>query len=45
MVGKPEGKSSLSRARLRWLGNIKMDLSELGWGGKYLIDLAEVMNQ
>jgi hypothetical protein len=27
LVGKPE------RRRLRWVGNIKMDLRDIGWGG------------
>jgi hypothetical protein len=26
LVGKPEGKRQLGRPRLRWEGNIKMDL-------------------
>jgi len=26
LVGKPEGKRSLGRARLKWEDNIKMDL-------------------
>jgi len=30
LVGKPEGKSSLGRPRLRWDDNIKMDLQEVG---------------
>jgi hypothetical protein len=32
LVGKPEGKSSLERPRLRWKDGIKMDLGEIGWG-------------
>jgi hypothetical protein len=32
-VGKPEGKRTLGRPRRRWVGNIKMDLSETGWDG------------
>jgi hypothetical protein len=32
-VGKPEGKRSLGRPRLRWEDNIKMDLQEMGCGG------------
>jgi hypothetical protein len=32
LVGKPEGKRPLGRHRLRWEGNIKMDLQEVGWG-------------
>jgi hypothetical protein len=31
LVGKPEGKRSLGRPRLRWQDNIEMDLQELGW--------------
>jgi curved DNA-binding protein CbpA len=31
LVGKPEGKRPLQRARLRWEDNIKMDLQEVGW--------------
>jgi hypothetical protein len=30
LVGKPEGKRPLGRPRLRWIGNIKMDLLEIG---------------
>jgi hypothetical protein len=29
LVGKLEGKRKLGRARSRWVGNIKMDLSEV----------------
>jgi hypothetical protein len=29
-VGKPEGKKSLGRPRLRWEGIMKMDLQEMG---------------
>jgi hypothetical protein len=29
LVGKPEGKSPLDRARRRWEDNIKMDLQEV----------------
>jgi hypothetical protein len=31
-VGTPDGKRPLGRRRLRWEGNIKMDLQEVGWG-------------
>jgi hypothetical protein len=44
IVGKPEGKRSLGRARRRWVNNIKMDLREIGLGGKYWINLAVVRN-
>jgi hypothetical protein len=33
LVGKPEGKRRLRRPRRRWVDNIKMDLSEMGWYG------------
>jgi len=32
LVGKSERKRPLGRPRLRWEGNIKMDLHEVGWG-------------
>ena len=32
LEGKPEGKRSLGRPRLRWDDNIKMDLEEVGRG-------------
>jgi hypothetical protein len=31
-VRKPEGKKPPVRPRLRWEGNIKMLLQEVGWG-------------
>jgi hypothetical protein len=40
-VGKPEGKSTLGRPRLRWEDNIKMDLQEVGYGGVEWIELAQ----
>jgi hypothetical protein len=33
LMGKPEGKRLLGRLRHRWVGNIKMDLREVRWGG------------
>jgi hypothetical protein len=33
LVGKPEGKRTLGRPRLRWEDNIRMDLGEIGWEG------------
>ena len=38
---KPEGMRPLGRPRLRWEDNIKMDLQEVGFGGKDLIELAQ----
>jgi hypothetical protein len=32
MVGKPKGKRSLGRRRLRWENGIRMDLRGIGWG-------------
>jgi hypothetical protein len=31
LVGKPEGRRPLGRPRHRCVGNIKMDLREIGW--------------
>jgi hypothetical protein len=39
-VGKEEGKRPLGRPRYTLIFNIKMDLREVGWGGKDWIDLA-----
>jgi hypothetical protein len=33
LVGKPEGKRPLGRARHRWVDNIKLGLREIGWTG------------
>jgi hypothetical protein len=41
LVGKPEGKRPLGRARRRLVDNIKMDLLEIGWGGVDWIGLAQ----
>jgi hypothetical protein len=43
-VGKPEGKIPL-RPRRRWVGNIKMDLREIGWDGVDWIDMAQDRDQ
>jgi hypothetical protein len=32
LAGKPEGKRPLGKPRRRWVGNIRMDLGEVGWG-------------
>jgi hypothetical protein len=45
LVGKPEGKRPLGRPRRRWVGNIKMDLREIGWDGVDWIDLAQDRDQ
>ena len=36
LVGKPEGKRPLGRHRRRWEENIKMDIQEVGCGGRGL---------
>jgi len=41
LVGKPEGKRPLRRLRCRREDNIKMDLQEVGCGGKEWIELAQ----
>jgi hypothetical protein len=45
LVGKPEGKRPLRRPRRRWEDNIKMDLTEIGWGCMELSDLAQDRDQ
>jgi len=40
LVGKPEGKRPLGRPKLRWEGNSKMDLQEVGCGGIDWIEVA-----
>jgi len=41
LVGKPERKRPLGRARCRWEDNIKMDLQEVGCEVMNWIELAE----
>jgi hypothetical protein len=45
MVGETEGKRTLGRPRRRCVDNIKMDLTEIGWGGMDWIDLAPNWDQ
>jgi hypothetical protein len=45
LVGKPEGRRPLGRPRRRCVGNIKMDLLEIGWGGVDWIGLAQDMDK
>jgi hypothetical protein len=45
LVGKPEGKRPLGRARRRWVDNSKMDLREIGWDGADWIDMAQDRDQ
>jgi hypothetical protein len=41
LVGKPEGNRPVVRPRYKWVDNIKIELSEIGWGGMEWIDVAE----
>jgi hypothetical protein len=41
LMGKPEGKRSLERPRLRWEDGIKMDLGDIGCGGVEWMHLAQ----
>jgi hypothetical protein len=45
LVGMPERKGPLARPRHRWVDNIKMDLTEIGWDGIDWIDLAQNRDQ
>jgi hypothetical protein len=45
LVGKPEGKRPLKRARPKWVDNIKMDLRVIGWDGEDWIDMARDRDQ
>jgi hypothetical protein len=45
LVGKPEGKSPLGRPRCRWMNNIKMDLTQIGWDVVDWIELAQDRDQ
>jgi hypothetical protein len=45
LVGKPEGKRPLGRPRRMWVDNIKINLSEVGWGGRDWIDIAQDRDQ
>jgi len=40
LVGKSEGKRPLGRPRCRWQDNIKLELQEVGCGGKDWFELA-----
>jgi hypothetical protein len=44
LVGRPEGRRPLGRPRRRWEDNIKMDLTEIGFGNVDLIHLARYRN-
>jgi hypothetical protein len=34
LVRKPEGGRAIGRPRHRWEDNMRMDLREIGWGGR-----------
>jgi hypothetical protein len=41
LVGRPEGKRPLGRAKHRWVDKIKLDLREIGIDGANWIRLAQ----
>jgi hypothetical protein len=41
LVGKSEGRRPVGRPIRRWLGNVRMDLVEVGWGDVDWIGLAQ----
>jgi hypothetical protein len=41
LVGKPQGKRPLGRPSPKWVNNIKMDLTEIGWDDMGWIGLAQ----
>jgi hypothetical protein len=41
LVGRPEGRRPLGRPRHRWEDNIKMDLTEIGFGDVGWIHLTQ----
>jgi hypothetical protein len=41
LVARPEGRRPLGRSRCRWEDNIKMDLSEIGFGDVDCIRMAQ----
>jgi hypothetical protein len=45
LVGKPEVKRPLERPRHRWVDTIKIELREIGLGGKDWMDLAQDRDQ
>jgi hypothetical protein len=44
-VGEPEEKRPLGRPRRRLVGNIKIYLREIGWGGMDWIDVAQYKDE
>jgi hypothetical protein len=44
LMGKPKGKRPVGRPRRRWVGNIRMDLGEVGWDDVDWIGVAQDRN-
>jgi hypothetical protein len=45
LVRKPDENRQLGTPRRRWEDDIRMDLTEIGWGGINWIDLAQDRDQ
>ena len=45
LVGRPDGRRRLGRQRRTWENNIKMDISEVEWGGMDRIVLAQHLDR
>jgi hypothetical protein len=45
LMEKSGGKRPLGRQRGRWVGNIKMDLGEIGWDGMDWVDVPQDIDQ
>jgi hypothetical protein len=45
LVGNPEGKRRLGRPRRKWVGNIKIDLTEIAWSAIDRYDLVQDRDQ
>jgi hypothetical protein len=42
LVRKPEGERPLGKPRCRWVGNIKINLREIGFGGMDWIEWLKI---
>jgi hypothetical protein len=45
LVGNPEGMRPLGRPNRRWVDNIKIDIREIEWDGRYWNDLVQDRDQ
>jgi hypothetical protein len=45
LVGKSEGRRPLGTPRRKWVGNIKIDLIDIGWDGMDWMDVAQDRDQ